>query len=130
MILRVRSQVRREVNDVEIVLDHDRHSFACVDPRKDFTEGRFVVYLGGRDMEREVAEPFAHESGCLDPKRYIERYIEQILSHETLHWAIFNSQEELGWKLAACTRLDAFDNWGLNPISFHSSTSTAKEMEE
>ena len=105
---------------MEIVLDHDRvGSFACVDPLKDFYGGRFIVYLGGRDMERKVAEPYAHISGCENPEEYIERYIEQILSHETLHWALFNSQEELGWKLAACNRLDTFDNWNFKPISFH-----------
>ena len=78
-----------------------------------------VIYFsdGG---DRVLSDHFTIHSGCNFLFDYLEQYMEQILSHETIHLTIYSLFCGGGYvsALYPSLMLDSFDNWGLHPISF------------
>ncbi len=77
-----------------------------------------ICFSDGGD--RKLSPTFSRLSGCATVFVYLEEYVENIITHETIHLAIYDVF--CGWSHIYaqhyCYMLDSFDNWGLNPISF------------
>lgn len=81
---------------------------------EEMKKGLRNVYLGEMTDSR-ISHKYAKASLCETENEYVETYIEQILSHETIHFVLYDFFLDID----IVKSLDRFDNWSLNPISFH-----------
>ena len=95
-------------------------NYATIDP-DDLERGVRRVHFGRVD-DSKIPHKYIQECQHITEKEYIETYMEQILSHETLHFIIYDFFRGQGTDTALdkTKDLDNFDNWALKPISFHS----------
>lgn len=112
----------------ELSLNHRwEWGFATIDP-DELRSGKKIVHLRSKEGS-ELGELSLKETGCRFCNEYVERYFEQIMSHETIHFAIYDLfKHEDPQKGESITRmLDYFDGFCLkaygctkiDPICFH-----------
>ena len=99
------------VNDL-IISEAHNYNFASID-LLEMVAGHKKVYFGAKENGK-LCHRYAERCFCNTKWEYIELYAEQIISHESVHFAIWDACAEV----EPVRQLDNFDNWHLNPISF------------